>query len=95
MSCNKVFNTGSIFNLNEALPDPNKSSEYFRNQMIGYLMNTVSSNQYMTTGYGFPNTYYIKAGDFLNIKFTLKFDNDEKVELQSPMTIILNLSPVH
>ena len=48
----------------------------------------------MTTGYGFPNTYYIKAGDFLNIKFTLKFDNDEKVELQSPMTIILNLSPV-
>ena len=94
LSCNKVFNTGSIFNLNEVLPDPNKSSEYFRNQIIGYLMNTVSSNQYMTTGYGFPNTYYIKAGDFLNIKFTLKFDNDEKVELQSPMTIILNLSPV-
>ena len=94
LSCNKVFNTGSIFNLNEVLPDPNKSSEYFRNQMVGYLMNTVSSNQYMTTGYGFPNTYYIKAGDFLNIKFTLKFDNDEKVELQSPMTIILNLSPV-
>ena len=93
ISCDKVYNTGYIVNQNKYISDPCESTVFYQNQIIGYLMNTVCSNQYMTTGYGFPNKYYIKTSDFLNIRFTLRYDNGEKVDLQSPLTLVLTLSP--
>ena len=93
ISCDKVYNTGYIVNQNKYISNPSESTSFYQNQIIGYLMNTVCSNQYMTTGYGFPNKYYIKTSDFLNIRFTLRYDNGEKVDLQSPLTLVLTLSP--
>ena len=47
--CDKVYNTGYMVNLPKAISDPNEATKYYHNQIVGYLMNTVCSNQYMTT----------------------------------------------
>ena len=94
LTCNKVYNTASIVNQTHYNVQPNEATEFYKCQIMGYMVNQSPMKTYITTGAPTANEYLITPSDFNSIRFNLHYDNGEPVMLYSPMTIVLNISPV-
>ena len=94
LTCNKVYNTATIVNQTRYNTQPNEATEFYKCQIMGYMINQSPSQTYITSGVPTSNEYLITPADFNSIRFNLHFDNGEPVQLYSPMTIVLNISPV-
>ena len=94
LTCNKVYNTATIVNQTHYITQPNEATQFYKCQIMGYLVNQSTLKTFITTGVPTSNEYLITPSDFNSIRFNLHFDNGEPVKLYSPMTIVLNISPV-
>lgn len=94
LTCNKVYNTAAIVNQTHYNTQPNEATQFYKCQIMGYMVNQSPSQTYITTGIPTSNEYLISPSDFNSIRFNLHYDNGEPVMLYSPMTIVLNIAPV-
>ena len=94
LTCNKVYNTATIVNQTYYNTTPSEATQFYKCQIMGYMVNQSPTQQYITTGVPTSNEYLITPSDFNSIRFNLHFDNGEPVKLYSPMTIVLNITPV-
>ena len=94
LTCNKVYNTATIVNQTHYNVQPNEATQFYKCQIMGYMINQSPTQTYITTGVPTSNDYLITPSDFNSIRFNLHFDNGEPVQLYSPMTIVLNITPV-
>ena len=94
LTCNKVYNTATIVNQTHYNTQANEATQFYKCQIMGYMVNQSPTQTYISTGVPTSNEYLITPADFNSIRFNLHFDNGEPVKLYSPMTIVLNISPV-
>lgn len=94
LNCNKVVNIGKIINQTIEVPTIDKSSMFNQYSIIGYVPNSCGNGFSLINGLPTQNKYVIQPASFNMIRFRLLFQNNEPVELLSPMTIILNLIPL-
>lgn len=92
--CNKVTNSSNVISQSHFNENLDESTHFYKPHIMGYLINNCMSRECMQTGLAVPSEYTVNPGDFNALRFYLEYDNGDLVELCSPMTIILTLTPL-